>query len=359
MAAEEPDFVPVFKSGTDGYAAYRIPTAIQTKRGTLLVFCEGRKNNLADFGNIDIVLKRSTDGGKTWSAMQVIADLGEDTAGNPGPVQDRSTGTIWLLLTKTPGQLQEQQIVQQNMNTVKTVWVTHSNDEGQTWSPLEDITSTTKDPTSTWYVTGPANGIQTKSGRLVVPGDFVDAQKRMFSHVIYSDDHGKTWQLGGSAGPQCNEASVAERSDGTLLLNMRSYAGKNRRAVSESTDGGLTWSEPKLDEALIEPVCQGSLILGVDSDLYFSNPASTQRRNLTVKRSTDGGKTWTSERVVFSGQAAYSNLIPMNKGTLGVVFEHGVQNPYQQISFARIQKKSFGKMRPIEAPQPPAAQPQR
>jgi sialidase-1 len=218
--------------------------------------------------------------------------------------------------------------------------VTHSRDDGLTWAKPVDITASVKLPDWTWYATGPVNGIQLRTGRLVIPCDHVRGDvSRRYSHVIYSDDGGKTWKLGGSAGPDCNESTVVELADGALMLNMRSYAGKNRRAVSTSRDGGLTWSEPVLDDALVEPVCQASLIRlgkGKNAFLLFSNPAATTRVNMTVRISLDEGKTWSGSKTFHPGPSAYSNLVELDGETAGLLFERGEADRYERITFARF-----------------------
>ncbi|MGH9630615.1 MAG: sialidase family protein [Bryobacteraceae bacterium] len=334
------DSVDVFTSGQDGYHTYRIPAIVQTRKGTLLAFCEGRKSGQGDAGNIDLLLKRSTDRGRTWSQIILIADFGSDTVGNPAPVVDRRTGTIWLLHTSNPGDVPEKQIEAGLTGPTRTVWVTHSKDDGLTWAKSVDITASVKKPEWTWYATGPVNGIQLRSGRMVIPSDHNrgDATER-YSHVIYSDDSGKTWKLGGSAGPHCNESTIVELRDGSLMLNMRSYHGKNRRAVSISKDGGLTFSEPVLDDALIEPVCQASLLRvgeGKSSVLLFANPAGTKRVNMTVRLSRDDGKTWIHSKSLHPGPSAYSNLIAITPKLIGLLYEKGESSPYERITFDRF-----------------------
>lgn len=332
--------VDVFISGQDGYHTYRIPVIVQTKAGTLLAFCEGRRNDRRDTGDIDLLLKRSTDRGRTWSRPITVADFGPDTIGNPAPVVDRRTGTIWLLLTSNPGNVPEKQTGAGLSGPTRTVWVTHSKDDGLTWFKPVDITASVKQPDWTWYATGPVNGIQLRSGRMVIPCDHDrgDASRR-YSHVIYSDDSGKTWKLGGSVGPDCNESTVVELRDGSLMLNMRSYHGKNRRAVSISKDGGLTFSEPVLDDTLIEPVCQASLLRagkGKNSVLLFANPADTKRLNMTVRLSGDDGKTWSHSKSLYAGPSAYSNLIEISSKLIGILYEKGESAPYERITFQQF-----------------------
>lgn len=339
-ASAQPASVDIFTSGQDGYHTYRIPAVAQTAKGTLLAFCEGRKNGRGDAGDIDVLVKRSTDGGRTWSKAVLVADFGPDTIGNPAPVVDRRTRTIWLLLTRNPGDVPEKRIPAGISGPTRTVWVTHSKDDGLTWAAPADITAAVKQPEWTWYATGPVNGIQLRSGRMVIPCDHVRGTvAHRFSHVIFSDDGGKTWQLGGSAGPDCNESTVVELSGGSLMLNMRSYAGKNRRAVSISRDGGLTWSEPVLDDALVEPVCQASLIgfgKGKSRVLLFSNPAATERVNMTVRLSRDEGKSWSASKTIHAGPSAYSNLIGLEGNTAGLLYERGDATRFERITFARF-----------------------
>src|SRR5262249_21951912 len=158
------------------------------------------------------------------------------------------------------------------------------------------------------------------------------------SHIIYSDDHGKSWKLGGVVGPDCNESQVVELTDGALMLNMRSYRASHRRLVSQSKDGGLTWSKPVEDSALIEPVCQASILRcpGAKGAIFFSNPASTKREKLTVRLSRDEGKTWPTARELHAGPAAYSCLAVLPDRTIACLYERGEKNPYETITLARF-----------------------
>ena len=330
--------VDVFRSGEGGYHTYRIPALITTKNGTLLAFCEGRRNSSSDSGDIDLLLKRSFDNGKTWSEMQVVADMGEDTIGNPAPVVERRSGEIILLMTRNPGRITEKQIVDGTAGGTRTVWITRSRDDGATWAPPREITAEAKRPDWSWYATGPGNGIQLHNGRLVIPCDHIRKDNRAYhAHVIYSDDRGATWKIGGIAGEQTNESAVAELRDGSLLLNMRSYAGRNRRATARSLDRGLTWSPVELDPALVEPVCQASLIRGSEKGtLLFSNPAAVTRTNMTVRLSRDGGATWPMARTVHAGASAYSSLAMLRDRSAGLLYERGERSPYERITFANF-----------------------
>ena len=332
----------LFVAGRDGYHTFRIPALLATSKGTLLAFCEGRKHGRGDSGDIDLVLKRSSDRGATWQPLQLIADDGPNTVGNPCPVVDRSTGTIWLPITRNLGRDTERQIVDRTGMGTRTVALMKSTDDGVTWSKPLDITAAAKDSTWTWYATGPGCGIQMRNGRLVVPCDHaVEGSKVKRSHVIYSDDRGATWKRGAALGDHTNECQVVERSDGSLLLNMRSYHQKNRRSVATSRDGGQTWSEVTLDETLIEPVCQASLIWLTEpwrgkGRLLFTNPASTKREKLTVRLSYDEGTSWPIAKELHAGPSAYSALAVLPDGTIGCLYERGRKSAAEKITFARF-----------------------
>ncbi len=331
----------LFVSGTGGYNTFRIPALILSKLGSLLALCEGRRGGGGDSGDIDIVLRRSTDRGRTWSDPVTILDMGPNTLGNPCPVVDRKTGTIFLLLTSNPGHVGERQIINQSVPQTRQVWVSSSSDDGVTWSKPAEITASAKDPGWTWYATGPGVGIQLRDGRLVIPCDHAAAgTKALRSHCIYSDDHGLTWQHGRPTGDKLNECQVVELRDGSLMLNMRSYHGRDRRAIARSYDRGVSWGETEHDETLLEPVCQASLIRA-GSLLLFSNPASTKRENMTVRASRDEGKTWPLRLVLEKGPSAYSCLAPVSRNRYACLYERGAKGPYERISLAVFGFRDF------------------
>jgi sialidase-1 len=344
----------VFVSGRDGYHTYRIPALIVAKNGTLLAFCEGRKKAQGDAGDIDLLVRQSLDGGKTWEPQEVVWDDGENTCGNPCPVVDQTTGVIWLPMTWNHGRDAERQIMQNSGTDTRRVFITHSDDNGRTWAKPREITAEAKRPEWRWYATGPGIGIQLTQGpwkgRLVIPCDhsLVSAEDPdgYNSHVIYSDDHGRTWQLGGVIRPAVNECQLVELADGTLLMNMRNYdRSQTTRALATSDDGGLTWSAVRHDPALVEPVCQASLVRYTteppesQNRLLFSNPGHGEvgkRRDMTVRMSMDEGRTWPASRVLWPGPAAYSSLAALPGGDLACLFEAGDKNPYERIVFARF-----------------------
>lgn len=334
----------LFAAGMDGYHTYRIPSLLVTQAGTVLAFCEARKNGPGDAGDIDIVLRRSTDDGVTWEAMRKIADDGANTVGNPCPVQDRETGRIWLLLCSNAEEGDEREILAgKAWRRVLVMW---SDDDGLTWSGPRDITADVKKPDWTWYATGPCHAVQLSSGRILVPCNHAAYQAERgtsgpyTSHVIYSDDHGETWQIGGLVGSRTNECALAELKDGSVYINMRSYHGRHRRAAAWSYDGGRTWSEITLDEALVEPVCQGSVIADSGGTLWFSNPASEKRERLTVRKSEDGGRTWGKSVLLHEGPAAYSDLAIAEDGAVFCFYECGDQSPYERLTFCRFYESS-------------------
>lgn len=336
----EVKFVEVFRSGAGGYHTYRIPAVVVATNGAVLAFAEGRRDGPGDTGRIDLLLKRSTNGGATWADHVVVQEGGADVFGNPAPVVDQTTGAIFLLLTWNRGADTEKAIMAGTSQDSRRVFIMESRDNGSTWSKARDITKLVKRDHWRWYATGPCNGIQTRDGRLVIPAnhsDHSDPAKHPYrSHVIYSDDHGATWKLGGVHEDRTNESTVAELPNGQLLQNMRSYHGKNARAIATSTDGGLSWSPLTLDTNLIDAVCQASL-LRVGDVLLFSNPASVKRENMTVKLSRDWGKTWTIAERLHAGPSAYSCLAALKDGTVLCLFERGEKSPYERISLARFQ----------------------
>jgi sialidase-1 len=333
-APRAPIQTDVFVSGAGGYHTYRIPAIVLTAKGTLLAFCEGRKTSSSDAGDIDLVLRRGTDGGKTWGPVQLVHEEGgtaKITIGNPCPVVDRSSGTVWLPFCRNNDR----------------VFVTNSTDDGQTWAPPVELTKNVKRPGWDWYATGPGHGIQLQSGRLLIPCDHRvrgagDWSKAGHSHVFYSDDHGQTWKLGGIAESGTNECEAVELADGSILLSMRQYLGPRQRAFSTSRDGGLSWSKPVLNPQVYCPVCQSSILrcsLPTTSAavVLYSGPGGPGRTNMTLRLSSDGqGKGWPVAKVINAGPAAYSDLVTLPDGSIGCLYERGEKGAYEKITFARF-----------------------
>lgn len=338
--------VPVFISGEEGYHTFRIPALIQTSNGTLIAFCEGRKQSTSDSGDIDLVYKLSKDGGNTWSKLNVLWDDYQNTCGNPCPVLDTTTGTIIILMTWNRGDDNELEIINGVSKDTRRVFISYSADNGSTWSKPEEITPSVKHPDWAWYATGPGNGIQMTGekykNRLIIPCDHSNQKdKQWYSHIIYSDDGGKTWNYSNPIGVKTNECAVVELPDSKLLINMRNY---NRnylcRAISMSDDGGISWSNITYDLALVEPICQASLIRHQSrwgDYLIFSNPADPKERiKMTIKISTDYGKTWKYQKQIYNGPSAYSSLCSINENELGILYECGNNSPYEKIVFQKI-----------------------
>jgi len=343
--------VALWESGRGAYHTYRIPAITLTTQGTLLAFCEGRKGGRGDAGDIDLLMKRSEDQGKTWSDQAVIWDDKQNTCGNPCPVVDRTTGIIWLFSTWNRGDDHESQIIAQKSKDTRRVFVLSSSDDGLTWTDPREVTSVVKKPDWTWYATGPGSGMQIEqgehAGRLVLACDHIEAgTKHYYSHVIFSDDHGKSWTLGGSTpNHKVNECEVVELTDGRLMLNMRNYDRAHRkRQIAFSSDGGVTWSGQRFDTTLIEPICQASMYRyawpGADTKnvILFSNPASADKRiNMTVRASLDDGKTWPLKRSLHTGPSAYSDLVVLGNSQILCLYECGTKSPYESITLACLE----------------------
>ena len=325
----------IYQSGSEGYHTYRIPGLVVTTKGTLLAFCEGRKTGRSDHGDLDLVLRRSTDCGKMWSKQTIVHEEGGSekiTIGNPCPVVDAGTGTVWLSFCRNNDR----------------VFMTHSDDDGVSWTKPVEITKDVKDPKWGWYATGPGHGIQMTrgkhKGRLVIPCDCGDSKgwdgwdKKGRSLVIFSDDHGRSWQRGRISDRGMNECEVAELAGGRLLLSMRNYFGKNQRAFATSEDGGESWSESKHHEQVYCPTCQSSLhrYSWEPNILLYSGPGGGGRNNLTIRVSYDEGKTWPVAKVLHEGPSAYSDLAVLEDGTICCLYEGGRQHAYETITFAKF-----------------------
>lgn len=350
IQAQESLTTDIFQQGQDGYACFRIPAIVQSKAGTLLAFAEARKNSCSDTGNIDLVVKRSEDGGKTWSKAITVWDDGDNVCGNPAPIVDQETGRILLVTCHNQGEDHEEEIINQTSKDSRRIYVLYSDNDGKSWSTPKEITSSVKHPDWTWYATGPCHGIQLQhkkhKGRLVVPANHIVATTKTYhSQLIYSDDKGDTWKLGGVVDQHGgNESSVVELKNGDLMLNMRNYNREESKSRSYviSKDGGETVSDMQYLPELIEPICQGSTLNymknnKVSSNILFSNPASTDKREkMTVKLSEDNGKTWPYACLIYSGPSAYSDLVNLPDEKIGLLYEYGTNNPYEKIGFTII-----------------------
>ena len=360
MLSDEPVFTDVFTKGDGGFAQIRIPSIIVTKRGTLLAFAEGRSNASSDQANNKIILKRSSDSGRTWGTLQVVAKSGEDSLNNPCAVVERTSGRIFLVYQRLPAGIKEASSMiptgYEGPNLCSCFLVS-SSDDGFTWSPPQDITRSAKHPSSaTTICSGPGIGIQlirgTYAGRLILPfneGPFY----KWNNYSVFSDDRGKTWRCGenapgafvkdqkGQLRSQVNEVQMVELSDGSIMLNSRQFAGEKRRKSAMSKDGGVTWSEIKDVPEIQDPSCMASIFRasfgpGRRNVLLFSGPDALKRSNGTIRVSFDDGKSWTQKKVLVPGDFAYSVLARLNDGNIGCLFE---TDEYQRISFASFALK--------------------
>ena len=348
----------LWKTGEGNYKGYRIPSIIVSTKGTILAFAEGR-NGGGDSGDIDIVLKRSKNNGRTWDDEKVVWNDTLNTCGNPCPVVDQQTGRIWLFMTWNDGKDHENEIIRRTAKNTRIPYLCFSDDDGLSWSKPVNVSLACKDPNWGWYATGPGIGIQIKggkySGRLVIPANhsYGDPESKIRkdphgygSHVLISDDHGKSWHMGSPIRPGCNESQVVELSDGALLMNMRSYNGKYCRAISYSHDGGETWSPVEHDYELVESVCQASILhygKHKHNEFYlFSNPAvPIGRTHMTLKVSADNCGTWFASKLIYAGPSAYSCLVRLPNGRIGLLFEKGIISAYETISFVALNVKDI------------------
>lgn len=349
LKTELAQLTAVFKQGEKGYHTFRIPAIVKTKNGALLAFAEGRVNGSGDHGNIDIVMKRSSDGGKTWGDFMVITDDGKNQCGNPAPVVDQKSGAIILV---SCGSNSSEGAVMDGKAT-REIYVQTSKDSGRTWSPRQNISEQVRQPNWRWYATGPCNGIQIKegkyAGRLVIPCNHSNELKEYHAHSIYSDDMGKTWKIGDIAATGSNESSVAEVKRDLLVQSMRMQNNsKGKRGIRTSTDGGATWSELTHDPSLNCPRCQGSVLRDYRKPeiLYFSNPTGGGRKGMEVRMSVDGGRTWDYGKLVYAGPSAYSNLVITKTGDVGVLFEAGVKDIAESIVFTKYKPREIMVIRP-------------
>ena len=365
--------IPVFISGTEGYKSYRIPAIIMLPNHQLLAFCEGRVKGSGDFGDINIVLKHSSDKGHTWSHLQTIVDTDSLQAGNPAPVVDLADpafpqGRIFLFYNT--GNNHEGEV--RKGKGLREVWYKTSVDGGITWGEAANITTQVHRPnqpltnpgynfSEDWrsYANTPGHALQLSrgryKGRIYVAANHSAGDPRpgagdYFAHGFYTDDHGKTFHVSETVNmPGSNESTAAEISDNGILMNSRNQKGDIRaRLVSRSTDGGQTWNSIRFDKNLPDPVCEGSMLnIGIKNRkhmLAFCNAADTLKRdNLTLRISVDEGITWRKYILIDKSEddkgkdfTAYSDIVMLNKKEIGVFYE---KDNYAQIVFTIINWK--------------------
>lgn len=355
--------IGVRHAGDDGSAAFRIPGLVTTNKGTLLGVYDVRYNSSVDLQeHIDIGLSRSTDGGKTWEKMRLPLAFGEydglpaaqNGVGDPSILVDTKTNTVWIVAAWTHGMGNQRAWWSSHpgmdLNHTAQLVMAKSTDDGKTWSAPINVTGQVKLPEWYFLLQGPGRGITTSDGTLVFPIQFIDKTRIPNAGIMYSKDRGETWKIHNYARTNTTEAQVAEVEPGVLMLNMRDNRGGSR-AVYTTTDFGQTWKEHESSRtALIEPVCMASLIsvkakdnvLGKDL-LIFSNPNSTSaRKDMTIKISMDGGKTWSADHQLLLDEDynwGYSCLTMIDKETIGILYESSVAHmTFQSIKLKDIVK---------------------
>lgn len=341
-AAPELSQVEVYRSGADGYHTFRIPAIETAADGSLIAFAEARKNSADDPGlghqDIDLVYKRSTDRGATWSPMVVLEDAGvEWSAANPTLLLDRTNDRLWVFYIR--GRPQRSAWSSRPGTDDMRNLARWSADSGRTWSEPIDLTESARDMKSpNWRVSwpGPGGAIQSTKGRLIVAmGKFPYE-----SFTLFSDDHGQSWQRGQTVmGPDVrNECQVVELSDGRILLDMRQDIVPYRW-LAESTNGGDTWSWPRAGVAVTPVACAIERYTPTGakrSRLLWTGPKGPGRKELVLRTSDDDATTFAPERVLSADLAAYSDITVLKDNSVGVLWERGTDKNYQFITFTRV-----------------------
>lgn len=349
-APSAPESTLLFAPGDGGSKFYRIPALLTAADGTLIAVADKRIEAMGDLPNrIDIVARRSTDSGRTWSpAYDIVRHRGDYGYGDAALVTDRTTGDVLCIFASGCGLWASTPEVPCNID------IARSTDNGLTWSAPERITpqiygAASKDPAARQF-----RGAFAASGRALQLGDgtlmFVIAARTrgdsnvLSNYVCASSDGGHTWQLlptpADTAG---DEAKLAELADGRLLMSIRNPA-KGHRKYAISADRGQTWSRPALWHDMPEPACNGDIVrYTLRSDgfernrLLHSIPLdSAERRNVAVLMSYDEGQTWPVRRTVWAEDAGYSSLTVLSDGTIGLLTEVGNWERGFEIWFSRI-----------------------
>lgn len=321
----------VFKAKeTSTHPSIRIPALLHTAKGTLIAVAEGR-DAPTDQASNDLLVRTSTNGGKSWTKSAIALELGNDCINNPCLVQDARSGRVFLFYQVFPAGMKEFGGLTPGPKGPTTIAYITSDNEGRSWSKPVDVTAALKPDIATTTASGPGIGIQLtkgpKAGRLILPFNSQGPKGTFVNWVAYSDDAGRTWKRGADVpqpGMQLNEVQVSETADGGLYLNSRQWRGTGGRKAAWSTDGGETWSPAIEDKSLPEPVCQGSLISFEDKGRHitlFLNPAGPKRSNGTLRMSLDGGKIWTKSRLLVPGPFAYSSMARLKDGRIAVLYE--------------------------------------
>jgi sialidase-1 len=361
--------VDMFTAGEGGYMLYHIPGIVVTAKGTVLAWCEARKKG-SDWDDIRILLRRSTDDGKTWSEPRDIAHVPGPKAKNPFALRLKNVDPAAVTYNNPV-------LIASRDGTVHMLFCLEymrcfyqqSRDDGETWSTPVEITSVFEAfrPAYDWKVlaTGPNHSIELRSGRLMVPvwlstGTGGNAHRPSVTATIYSDDSGRTWRAGEIAVPctdewiNPNETVAIELADGRVMLNVRNESKAHRRLVTVSSDGATGWSRPRFDEALLEPICMAGLVrystsgantgaggknqLAGKNRILFCNPhnleradgkeepgKSRDRKNISVKVSYDEAQSWSAGKTIEEGWSAYSDIGVTQQGTILCFYGRGAK----------------------------------
>lgn len=365
----------LFVAGDHGHQLYHIPGVVVTAKGTVLAWCEARKRpgGVSDWDDIRILMRRSTDDGRTWSAAQSLADV-------PGPKTKNALALRMRNVDPQDVTYNNPVMIAGRDGAVHLLFCLEyercfhrrSDDDGLTWSAPVEITGAfaafRKDYAWKVLATGPNHGIQLRTGRLLVPvwlstGTGGNAHRPSVTATVFSDDQGRTWQAGDLAVPcteawiNPNETAAVELADGRVMLNVRSESKAHRRLVTLSPDGATGWSRPRFDAALLEPICMAGLVRysteaeGGRNRLLFCNPANLaradgqeapgrnrDRRNLSVKLSYDEGDSWPVSRSLEPGWSAYSDIAVTPAGTILCFYGRGGKSSFagDRLTLARF-----------------------
>ena len=318
------EYETLFAPGEQESRGYRIPSMVVLPDDIILAFCESRMDVMLDWGDIDIVMKRSSDGGETWGSIQVLQDMGDQTVHNPCPVFDEYTQTVWLAFCVNYNRL----------------FVMNSSDYGVTWSNPIELTEVLGIYPEDYCATGPGNGIQLYSGRLIIP------TKKAEPCVVYSDDHGATWTRGmyGDVGEGPEEPQVFQAENNSLIMICRVGRAGGYKIVMRSSDGGETWDSHFEDKELPEPGTQASVqrytyrmnTPGTKSRVLFSSPNYYARGHMTLKMSYDDGDTWEVSKEIYGGPSAYSQIAILSDKTICILFEMGEYDYRESLVFTKL-----------------------
>jgi len=351
----------------DGVHTYRIPALATTPRGTLLCVYDMRRRMGRDLQeDIDIGLLRSTDGGRTWGAQQVIMDMGTfggmpqevNGCSDPGIIVDPATGEVVCFAVWMNGKAGKHQWNKGGsepgfeIGKSAQFMMVRSKDDGESWSKPQNLTRAWKDPKWILYAPSPQQGIALRDGTLVMPTQGRDAQDRHFSNLLISRDHGKTWTVSRAASFGNTECQAVQLSDGSIMLNCRTESPTKFRTLAVTRDLGKTWTPHSTNrEGLIEPNCNGSLYRfdyredgKVRSVLLFANPHSQQgRTHHSIQVSFDEGKTWPKDHRLLLDEgrgAGYPSLSRVDDKHVGIVYEgSGSHLVFEKISIDELLKR--------------------